>query len=145
MTLSNTKHLFICNLQKRSKTKPENLDEGDETYSQAETKEAAYVADQTDSEHLLFVNLKWLILKYLQRELHLLNYLCAVGFFDKDLEQSNIRFHIFENLLFKGIHPGPIPPLQGIRDKEYVARITGEHIVHIATEVGIALFQSFCL
>ena len=58
MTLSNTRHLYICNLRKRSKTKPENLDEGDETYSQAETKEAAYVADQTDSEHLLFVNLK---------------------------------------------------------------------------------------
>ena len=58
MTLSNTKHLLICNLQKRSKTKPDNFDDGDETYSQAETKEAAYVADQTDSEHLLFVNLK---------------------------------------------------------------------------------------
>ena len=51
----------------------------------------------------------------------------------------------FENLLFKGSHPGPIPPLQGIRDKEYVARITGEHIVHIATEVRIVLFQNFCL
>ena len=84
-------------------------------------------------------------MKYLQRELHLLNDLCAVGFFDKDLEQGNIRFHILENLLFKGTHPGPIPPLQGIRDKEYVARITGEHIVHIPAEVRIVLFQNFCL
>ena len=56
---------FIYLQPSKDETKPENLDEGDETYSQAETKEAAYVADQTDSEHLLFVNLKMAFIEIL--------------------------------------------------------------------------------
>ena len=84
---------------------------------------------------------------YLQWYFDLLNYLRAVWLFDEDVEQSNILFHVLENLLLESVHPGLIPGIsrnfQKFPIKDMKARLTSKHFGHIKTDFLVVILQYF--